>query len=158
MNSDVSDTRDQNRTSLSTGKQSRANCRETETVHSLETLKTLFLKFSRQCGGDTNINKCFSLIEGDGIEQFYQKACSFCTSIANSQGFFSRLFFRTPTLTTSDREFLICFVIKGISPKISEETNKAILSLLINLLESNELKRKYSQEIVKRAMTTGYSF
>ena len=50
-----------------------------------------------------------------------------------------------------DREFLTCFFIKGISSKVSEGTNKAILSLLINLLESNELKRKYSQEIVKRA-------
>ena len=134
MDSDAGDERDQNRTSLSTGKQSRGNCRETETVHSLETLKTLFLKFSRQCGGDTNINECFSLMKGDDVEQFYQKTCSFCTDIVNSQGFFSRLFFRTPTLTASDREFLTCFFIKGIPSEISEETNKVILSITMCLM------------------------
>ena len=85
MDSDASDTRDQKRTSLSTGKQSKDNYREIETVHSLETLKTLFLKFSRQCGGDTNINERFSLMKGDGVEQFYQKACSFCINICNER-------------------------------------------------------------------------
>ena len=86
-------------------------------------------------------------IEKGDQDAFYQKGCRLVQS-----------FLKDKKLSKSDdREFLICFFIKGISSKLSEETNKAILSLLGNLLEKNKLKRKYSQEIVKRAMLTGYS-
>ena len=120
-------------------------------------LKKLFLKFSRQIGGNTKITKCFSLLNDRDVEQFYQVALTFCTSIINSQKFFSQLFFLAPALPSAEREFLVCFFIKSISSSLSEETNKSILSLLGSLLD-DELKEKYAHEIPKKAMKMGHSF
>lgn len=55
-------------------------------------LKKLFLKFSRRIGGNTKIEECFSLSNDRKVEQFYQMAFTFCTSIATLQNFFSAVF------------------------------------------------------------------
>ena len=121
---------------------------EEQRLFQLKHLKALFFSLAQDREEKGEVDECFSSLKKGDQDAFYRKGCRLVQS-----------FLKDKKLSKSDdREFLTCFFIKGISSKVSEETNKAILSLLENLLENDELKRKYSQEILKRAMMTGYSF
>ena len=121
---------------------------EEERLFQLQRLKALFFSLAQDEEEKNEVEECFSSLKRGDQDAFYRKGCRLVQSFLKN---------KKPS-KSDDREFLTCFFIKGISSKVSEEINKAILSLLRNLLESNELKRKYSQEIVKRAIGTGYSF
>ena len=122
--------------------------KEEERLFQLKHLKSLLLSLAQDEEEKSEVDECFSSMKRGNQDAFYQKGCRLVQS-----------FLKNKKLSKSDdREFLTCFFIKGISSKLFEETNKVILSLLENLLEKDELKRKYSQEIVKRGMRTRYSF
>ena len=126
------------------------------TEKQLKKLSEIFRKFAKSKSEKEKLSSCFQALSDDDFDAVYQRACKIAQNIIKGENRFMVRFCKF--LTFDDREFLTCFFIKGISSEISEETNKAILSFLGNLLKNNGLRRKYSQEIVKRAIGTGYSF
>ena len=113
---------------------------EEERLFHLQRLKALFFSLAQNVEKKNEVDECFSSLKRGDQDAFYRKGCRLVQSFLKSEKLSKR----------DGREFLICFFIKEISSGVSEETNKAILSLLEKFLENNELKRnihrRYSRE------------
>ena len=112
---------------------------ETENeLSQLKRFKALLFSLAQTEEEKSEVTECFSSLKARDQNAFYQKGCRLLHLFLNSM----------KTFLNNEKLFVLCFLMKGISSSLSEETNKSILSLLGSLLD-DELKAKYVHEILE---------